>query len=349
MEKIIMLNILKKLMPPPSIALDLGTANTRIYTSEFGKITEEPSWVRYIAENKEQPVSDEYIAYINSRLVSTPLRGGVIVDIKSAITLLKPLVKQTRKWLMPPTTLACAPTDTSEKERKLLTEAVLHAGAANVAIIPEVWAAAIGAGIDVSLPRAQVLIDIGEGVTDMAVIRDGRLFSTSAVRIACSDLQKAVRTAVLSKYKVILAPVEAERLTHEISALAQQESSVSRPISVSGIDIVKRCRVHVEIHSGDIITALKPVIQKILKLIVESLQRLPENISCEIGESGICLTGGGACISGMDSLIASKTQLPVKIAPDPLHSVIHGAGQALNCWKNKECWWENVVWPKLAA
>jgi rod shape-determining protein MreB len=193
-------------MTRPNIAIDLGTANTRISASGFGQITEEPSLIRHTQHDTTVHGPDKYITYLNSKLVSMPLRGGVIVDIHNAISLLKPLVKRTHKGLRQPVSLACAPTDSSEKERKLLAEAVLHAGVSHVAIIPEVWAAAIGAGIDVTLPYAQVLIDIGEGVTDMAVIRDGRLVFAAAVRLACADLQKAVRTAIIARHKVCLYP-----------------------------------------------------------------------------------------------------------------------------------------------
>lgn len=344
-----MLSRLKQIIPQPNIAVDLGTATTRVYASEREKMTEEPSLIRHCSPNKKIQTSDEYISYLSSKLVSMPLRGGVIVDINKAITLLKPLVKENRKWWRSPISLACAPTDTSDRERELLTIAVLNAGASHVAIIPEAWAAAIGAGMDVTLPWAQVLIDIGEGVTDMAVIRDGRLIYTSAVRTACSDLQKAVRAAIIAKHKVYLYPAEVERLTHEISSISQQEEFSQKSITVNGMDIIKRCRVSIEVNNKDVVNAMKPAISKILDMIEFGLQKLTRRASCEIIESGICLTGGGACIRGIDKLIELRTNLDVKIAPDPLYSVINGAIQTLNYWKKKEYWWEHIVWPQLTS
>jgi len=295
-----MLSTLKQILAQPNIAVDLGTANTRIYASELGKITEEPSMIRPNNRNKTTHISDEYISYLNSRLATSPLRGGVIVDIKNAINLLKPLVKQTSRGFRHPISLACAPTDTSVKERKLLGEAVLHAGVSHVAIIPEVWAAAIGAGMDVTLPRAQVIIDIGEGVTDLAVIRDGHIIHASALRTACSDLQKSLRTAVVAKHKVYLYSNEIERLTHEISSINHLQTPPHNPIQVNGIHIIKRHSVTIEVNSKDIINAMEPIVSKILRMIEFGLKKLPENASCEILESGICLTGGGALINGMD-------------------------------------------------
>ncbi|MBN1545480.1 MAG: rod shape-determining protein, partial [Syntrophaceae bacterium] len=292
-----MFSRLKQIMRQPSIAVDLGTANTRIFSSELGQIKEKPSLIRYKNDAKTKLVSDDYLSYLNSKLFFMPLRGGVIVDFNNAINLLRPLLKETRKGLRHPISLASAPTDTSEKERELLAKAVLAAGASHVAIIPEVWAAAIGAGMDVNSPYAQVLIDIGEGVTDLAVIRDGRLIYASAVRTACSELQKAVRSVILSRYKVYICPAETERLTHTISSISQEQIFNPKLITVSGNDIFKGRKVTITVNEQDIISALEPVIDKILKMIELNLRKLSKPASSEILESGICLSGGGACIS----------------------------------------------------
>ena len=340
---------LKKIICQPSIAVDLGTANTRIFSSEIGQIKEKPSLIRHTNDSKKKLVPDEYLSYLNSKICFMPLRGGVIVDIKNAIKLLRPLLKETRKGLRLPISLASAPTDTSDKERELLAKAILNAGASHVAVIPEVWAAAIGAGMDVTSPHAQVLIDIGEGVTDLAVIRDGLLIYTSAVRTACSDLQKAVRSAIVSRHKVYICNAEAERLTHTISSISQEQSFNPKMIKVNGNDIFNGHKVTINVNEQDIINALEPVINKILKMIELNLSKLSMTISSEILESGICLSGGGACISGIDRLIALRTKLDVKIAPDPIHSVINGEIETLNFWQGHKNWWQNIVWPRLSS
>ncbi len=345
-----MFSIIRNLFAPPSIAIDLGTANTRVYACELREFKEERSQVRHVQpEGVSSESSDHYVDYLNSKLVSAPLRGGVIVDVNNAINLLKPLLKGAHRGFRQPVSLACAPTDTSEKERKLLSEAVIHAGARHVAIIPEVWAAAIGAGLDVSHPAAQLLIDIGEGVTDLAVIRDGRLVFTSAIRTACSDLQKEIRNAIIARHKVCPFPDEVERLTHEVRTMAQPDPRPDSILTVRGMDIIKRREITVEVPDREITAAMAPVIQKILRMIEFTFNRLPEQVACELCESGICLTGGGSCITGMDTLIEGRTNLPVKIAQDPIHSVINGAIQTLEYWKGKERWWENIAWPRLAA
>lgn len=338
---------IKKIANRPSIAIDLGTANTRIYSSEIGQILERPSCVRLVNASLRMPASLDYISYLNSKITYTPLRGGVIVDINNAINLLKPLLKETRKGFRTPVSLASAPTDTSPEERELLARAVLGAGASYVVIIPEVWAAAIGAGIDVGSERSQMLIDIGEGVTDLAVIRDGQLTYTSAIRTACSDLQKAVRSKIVSKYKVSVCHAEAERLTNTISSILSGEPIIPKYIKLHGNDIFKGTDVTVDINEKDIISALEPVINRILKMIEYNIKKLPYSVLSELTESGICLSGGGAFISGIDKLIESRTNLDVRVASDPTRSVIKGEIETLNYWQSHRNWWKNICWPEL--
>ena len=343
-----MLSKLSQIMSQPSIAVDLGTANTRIYASQHGEFTERPSSIS-LTSGKTHNTSDEYLEHTNNRLATKPLRCGVIIDLKKAIMLLKPLVKKNRRFFMAPITLASAPTDTTENERDLLRKALVNAGASHVSIIPEVWAAAIGAGIDINHTNAQLLIDIGDGVTDMAVFRDGRIIYSSSVRVACSDLKKSIRSAIMSKYKLQIYDHEAERLTNEILSISKSEEHGCEFVDAAGIDVIKRRKTNILVNKKVIISSVEPVLNKITKMIEDSLKRLPEKIYCEILESGICLTGGGACIEGMDMIIALKTNMEVRIASDPIHAVINGAIKTLNYWNGKKNWWENIFWPKLPA
>lgn len=335
---------LARFVESPSIAVDLGTANTRIYAFGIGTFLETPSAVSLVKEHSE--ITDEYFRYLNSTLVTAPLRGGVIVDLKKAVTLLRPMIVKTRRLLKSPVSLACAPTDTSEAERDLLCRALVASGASRVAIIPEVWAAAVGAGIDLTLPTAHMLIDVGEGVTDLAVFREGRIVFASAIRTACGDIHKAIRSAVMARYKVKIYEREIERLTDVIAAGMSQPGR-QRSLQIAGIDMVKRTETLAMIDSGSIVDAVLPVFTRITEMIATSLKRLPEKLYCDIIDSGICLTGGGACIAGLDRLIAAKTQMAVRIAPDPLHAVINGAKQTLHYWNGKKCWWDNIAWPGM--
>jgi len=343
-----MVSLIQQILYRQNIAVDLGTANTRVCTPEGGSMMEEPSLVSHIKGKASQDI-DAYISYLNSNFVSMPLRGGVIVDYENAIRLLRPLVKKTSRSLLQPVSLACAPTDTSERERSLLSNALLHAGASRVTIVPEVWAAAIGAGLDVMSPRAQALIDIGEGVTDMAVIQGGRLTHFTAVRIACSDLQRAIRASVMAKHKVYLFKEEIERLVNNAAPLLDDTFSSRRLFPAEGIHILKKCKVGVDVAHTDIKLPSEDVLRKILAIIRRFFDKIPEWAHEDVVHSGVCLTGGGACIKGMDTLIARETHLDVRIARDPTHSVINGAVGVLRDFREKRDRWERISWSGITG
>jgi rod shape-determining protein MreB len=344
-----MLPIFGKIITGTNIAIDLGTANTRIYSSEKGMLSETPSLVSEIRKDSNNDRLDPYIKYLNSKLSAAPLRGGVIIDPKTAVKLLKPLFKRANKRLSRSVSLACAPTDITKEERSMLAEAVLDAGSSHVAIMPEPWAAAIGAGIDVTLPNTQLLIDFGEGVVDMVFIRNNSIVHAAALRTACYDIHKAIHQSIISRYQVSPYPSETERLTRENDITLHQQYNPIKKIFINGINIIKRCEVSIEVNTQTIINAMIPAMDKILKMIDMNIKKMPEEIFCELTESGICLTGGGTYIKGIDKLIATKTNLPVRIAPNPLHSTINGAIHTLKNFKHKKNWWEEIDWPVLSS
>lgn len=335
-------------MSRPNVAVDVGTANTRIYSSLNGETTNSPSSMKKVARNTA-PVSNEYFQYINNKISTKPLRRGVIVDLKNATILLKRLVNKNRKFLLSPMALATAPIGTTEKERDLLRKALMNAGTSHVAIIPESLAAAIGAGMDIALSHAQMLVDIGDGVTEIAVFRGGRIIYHATVHIACSDLQRSVRSTILARHRAQLEDASVEKLTHVISSMLNAQESDIGIFETCGIDAVQGKRVNCCINKRDVINAMEPVLIKLTVIIGNFLKKLPDNIYYELLESGITLTGGGACIAGMNNLIASKTNIKVIVAIDPLHAVINGARQSLNYWIGKNGEWENFTSPKLTA
>lgn len=343
-----MFSFVGKIIDQPCVALDLGTANTRLYACGESTYAEQPSLVQHVKERREAE-PDDYISYLNTRLVSAPLRGGVVVDVHHAIDLLRPMLRRSRSWLRPPVSLACAPTDTSEKERKRLAEAVLGAGAAHVAIIPEPWAAAIGAGIDMSNPASQLLIDIGEGVTDLAVVRGGRLVYCAAVRTACHDLQQAIKNVVISRHRVTLTQPDLERLTHEIDSGREGELAAATPLHLTGIDIIRHQSREITVSRAEIVAAMAPVLARILGMIENGIRRMPPWFASEVRDSGLWLTGGGSCIRGIDRLLAARTNLAVHLTPDSEHAVINGAIKALHGWKEQAEWWKRITWPTLSS
>lgn len=332
---------LRKLVAPPDLAIDLGTANTRLYALGHGMIADEPSLIRF------QPITGEVEAVGNhaawlanvdpySPTVS-PLHAGVVADIEAASSLLKPFLKRAQRFgLFKPRVLACAPTDACEEEREALVEAALRAGASEVYVAPEPLAAAIGAGLDVASHYAQMIVDIGDGVTDIAVVRSGNLILTSAVRTACSDLRNAVAQMVSFRHGVLLFPQEADRLMQLIGA--QFDYDQEELLVTSGTDLLSGEPLDLCVSSHDLNEAIEPVLDTIVEAIHASVRRLPEETSCEVIENGICLTGGGAHLQGLPERLAAATSLEVRVADNPMMAVINGARQMLDVGIATDIW-----------
>lgn len=332
---------LRKLVAPPDLAIDLGTANTRLYALGHGMIADEPSLIRFQPYTGEVEAVGAQAAWLAktdpySQTVS-PLHAGVIADVEAASSLLKPFLKRAQRFgLFKPRVLACAPTDACEEERAALVEAAMRAGASEVYIAPEPLAAAIGAGLDVASHYAQMVVDIGDGVTDIAVVRSGSLILTSAVRTACSDLRHAVAQMVSFRHGVLLFPQEAERLMQLIGA--EFDYSQEELVVTSGTDLLTGEPIDLCVSSHDLNEAIEPILETIVEAIHSTVRRLPEETSCEVIENGICLTGGGAQLQGLPKRLAAATSLDVRIADDPMMAVINGARQMLDVGIATDIW-----------
>jgi rod shape-determining protein MreB len=332
---------LRKLIAAPDLAIDLGTANTRLYALGYGLIADEPSLIRIQPETGEVEAVGVQAAWLAnfdpcSPSVS-PLHAGVVADIEAASSLLKPFLKRAQRFgLFKPRVLACAPTGACEEERAALVEAARRAGASEVYIAPEPMAAAIGAGLDVSSHYAQMLVDIGDGVTDIAVIRSGNLILTSAVRTACSDLRNAVSEMVSYRHGVLLFPQEAERLMHLIGA--NFDYSQEELVVAAGTDWLTGEPLQLCVSSYELNEAIEPVLDTIVEAIHTVVRKLPEETSCEVIENGICLTGGGAQLQGLPARLAAATSLEVRVADDPMMAVINGARQMLDVGIATDVW-----------
>jgi rod shape-determining protein MreB len=332
---------LRKALADPDLALDLGTANTRLYGQGVGLVADEPSVVQFHRENGSVEAIGS-IALRNSlrnkeQILVSPLRAGVVADVGAAAAMLAPLLKRARRYgLIKPRVLACAPTDAREDEREALIEATRRAGASAVAIALEPMAAAIGAGLDVSSEYAQMLVDIGDGVTDIAVIRSGSLAQTSAIRVACSDMIKVIQRLVAERYLATPYLSEAMRLLRKLGA--GDRKLPSSPFVIAGADWRTGAQRRVQVNCKEVVEAIDQVIEKIVGSISQAAKDLPPELACEVIESGIYLTGGGACLPGMAGLIAGATRIEVKVAPNPLRAVIDGARKMLATAAETDLW-----------
>lgn len=334
------LSKLRGLLSAPDLAIDLGTANTRLYARGRGMIADEPSLVTIDrATGAVEAVGARALALSDEgrhRRVS-PLRAGVVADLDATISLLEPLIHRAHRfgWSRP-RVLACIPTDARAEEHEALEKAVRAAGASAVAIVPEPLAAAIGAGIDVASRHAHMLVDIGDGVTDIAVIREGELIATSALRVACSNLHEAVKRRVARQSGVLLLLGEAERLTREIGTA--RGLSLVGDFSAEGRHRVSGRPTIVRVGRQQVAATIQPVIGQIVEAVCQAVKALPSKTASEIIESGICLTGGGSRLHGMAELIAAETGMTVKPAADPMRAVINGARQMLDVAVRTDLW-----------
>ncbi len=331
----------RQFIADPDIAIDLGTANTRLYARGRGLIADEPSVVELRPDTGEVGAVDGYDLQSRSlkprpSLIS-PLRAGVVADVNAAAALLTPLFKRARRFgMVRPRVLACTPTDACVSERQALVEATYKAGAAAVVLAPEPLAAAIGLGMDVSSPYAQMLVDIGDGVTDIAIVRSGSLVKTSAMRVACSDLIGTMRLMVREEHNVDLHPHEALNVIRKVGA--RPHGSSSEEYFPAGTDCRTGLLRRVRVTRTEVFQSIAPVFLEIIGFVGKVVRDLPPDLSCEIIESGIHLTGGGVCIPGVAERIAVETRLTVTPAKDPLHAVIKGARQMLAVGASTNIW-----------
>ena len=276
------------------VALDVGTATTRAAVGNYRLI-----------EQSSETATKRF------------LRGGVVVDGEAAVRFLKPLLTKVRVFgIIRPCVLACAPSDIKQNERELLKESILKAGASSVVIIPEPLAAAVGAGIDISSPYAQMVIDIGEGVSDCAIIQSSKILVTCAVRIGCARIRMEIARAAKLRGTAAVTDKDAEIILR------------SYGVAFSGLD---KCDSNEQI-------VLNSEVEEIFGTIDSFLRGLPHSLGSEIIDSGIWLSGGGALILGIREKLEERTGIKVGIVSNPLTAVAEGARvilpvvTALNQW-----------------
>lgn len=262
------------------------------------------------------------------------LKAGTIVDRSAAIAVLGPLLARVRRFgVLPPRVVACVPSDASPKELDAVRESVLKAGAADVFLVPEPLAAAIGAGVDVASPFADMILDIGEGVTDCAVIRSGKIVEKHAVRVGCSDLRRAAMKAASRYGKRSCSREEAETLLRLAGIGRKGEEA-------DAAAFFRRESGQGPFLTGELYReALDPLVDSMVGVAEAMLKRIEPSLGCEIIENGIWLSGGGSLLDGMKERIEEATRIRVNPSDHPLEGVVRGAHAMLpvitllNGWK----------------
>ncbi len=321
------------------LSIDLGTANTLIYSRGHGIVLDEPSVVA-IREDSSRGgrVVEAVGAEAKNMLGRTPgnitairpLKDGVIADFTVTEKMLQHFIRKahgTRYFRPSPRVLVCVPFGSTQVERRAIRESAEGAGARKVLLIPEPMAAAIGAGMPVHEARGSMVLDVGGGTSEVAVISLNGIVYASSVRIGGDRFDEAITNYVRRNYGILIGEATAERIKHEIgSAFPGQEV---REISVKGRNLSEGVPRAFTLNSNEILEALQEPLQGIVGVVKEALEQTPPELGADVADRGIVLTGGGALLRDLDKLLMEETGLPVVIADDPLTCVARGGGRVI--------------------
>lgn len=313
------------------IGIDLGTANTLIYMKGKGIILREPSVVAVDVRNDTVKfVGDEAKEVIGrtpaSIVVVRPLKDGVIADFDIAASMLQLFIRKSlgSTSFNKPRIVICIPSGVTAVERRAVREAAFKAGAKQVAIVEEPMAAAIGAGLPVSEPAGSMIVDIGGGTAEVAVVSLGSVVASRSVRSAGDDFDQEIIAYVKRQYNVLIGDRTAEEIKKAIGSAAPYEEEA--PYSVMGRNLVDGFPKEVTLTPAEIREVLADPIRLIVDAILATLEETPPELSADILDNGITLAGGGAYLHGLCDLVAQETGMPVKVAENPLECVARGAG-----------------------
>jgi len=317
------------------MAIDLGTANTLVVLKEKGVVLNEPSVVAIVNEMGKRTVlavGDEAKTMLgrtpgNIQAIR-PLRDGVIADFIVTEEMIKHFIKKVhvKNTFANPRILICVPTGSTPVERKAIQDSALAAGARRVQLIEEPIAAAIGAGLPISEATGSMIVDIGGGTTEIAVMSLGGVVFSKSLRIAGDAMDGAIINYMRKKFNLLIGESTAEKIKKEIGTAIPTTNNI---FLMKGRDIRTGTPKEISLTEEDACEALMPILNQMLAAIKEALESTPPELSADLVDMGLVLTGGGALLKNIDKLISKDTGLPVTIADNPLECVALGTGKAL--------------------
>jgi rod shape-determining protein MreB len=317
------------------VAIDLGTANTLVYLKGKGIVLNEPSVVavdrttgRVIAVGKEAKsmlgrTPDEIVAV-------RPLKDGVIADFEKTEDLLREFIQKAlrrRTWVRP-RIIICVPSGITEVEKRAVQDSAQHAGAREVLLVPEPIAAAIGVGLPVGKPSGNMIIDIGGGTTEIAVMALNSIVNQQSIRVGGDEMDEAIVQYVKKAYNLLIGEQTAEQIKIKIGSAFRLEQE--EEMEIKGRDLVAGIPKTMKISSVEVREALSEPLQQIVDALMQSLEKTPPELASDIVDRGIVMTGGGSLLRGIDMLLREATNLPITVAEDPLSCVVLGTGKILD-------------------
>ena len=318
----------------PAIGIDLGTANTLVHVRGRGILLREPSVIAIETETRKVLAVGEEAKRMIGRtpgniVAIRPLKDGVIADFDHTEQMLRGFIRKVhrRNTFVHPQVVVGIPSGVTEVERRAVIDAAKKAGAHDAYLIEEPMAAAIGAGLPVSEPIGCMIVDIGGGTTEVAVISLGGIVTSKSIRIAGDEIDEAIAAYVRKVYNLLIGDRTAEEAKIQIGSAFPLEEELS--MEVRGRDLVTGLPRSAALTSSEIREAIHDPVFAIVESVKLTLESTPPELSSDIMERGIVLAGGGALLRGLDELLSAETQMPVHLAPDPLSAVVIGTGKAL--------------------
>lgn len=317
------------------IGIDLGTASILVYTTKMGIILQEPSVVAIDREtNKLLAVGDSAKAMLGRTpgniIAIRPLKNGVISDYEVTQKMISYFLEKAvgkNKWFVKPRIVICVPSGITAVEKRAVMQASAQSGASKTYLIEEPIAAAIGAGIDIAEAMGNMIVDIGGGTTDIAVLSLGGIVVNKSVKVGGDTFDSCISKYVRKKYNLMIGERTSERLKIDIGTAF--EHSRDEKLTVVGRYLLTGLPKSIEISSSEILESIEEPLESIILAVREVLEVTPPELGSDIGEKGILMTGGGALLNGLDKLIKSRTNIEVNIADDPISCVARGTGKSL--------------------
>jgi rod shape-determining protein MreB len=329
------MNLARVLGLSTDLAIDLGTANTCVYAPGRGIVLNEPSIVAFnTVQSRIEAVGSaakEMVGRTPGNVVAIkPLRDGVIADFEAAERMLAYFVRKAHSrshWVRPRVVIG-VPAEITQVERRAVQESALRAKASEVHLVDEAMAAAVGSGLPVTEPTGNMIVDIGGGTTDIAVISLAGIVYSKSVRVAGNEMDEAIIEYMKKTHSLLIGERTAEHIKIEIGSAAPVDPPLT--LEVKGRHLAEGVPRTVNVTDDEIRLALADTVNVIVRAVRDALERTPPELAADVFERGIVLTGGGALLRGLDERLREDTQLPVIIAEDPLSSVVLGAGKMLD-------------------
>lgn len=320
------------------MAIDLGTANTLVYVKGKGVVLNEPSVVaieEYRGKKQVLAVGNEAKLMLGRTpgniSAIRPLRDGVIADFEIAEEMIKYFIRKVhnRRTFASPLVIVCVPSGSTAVERRAIQESAEAAGARKVWLIEEPMAAAIGANLPVTEPTGSMVVDIGGGTTEVAVLSLGGIVYARSVRVGGDKMDSAIISYIRRNHNLLVGEGSSERIKKEIGSACPPENGEGRTIEIKGRDLMNGVPKEIIITERQVAESLSEPVSQIVEAVKVALEHTAPELAADIVDKGIVLTGGGALLANLDQVLRNATGLPVSIAEDPLACVVKGTGRAL--------------------